>query len=97
MKCLKSFVLNQALSLSHEWYVDSHPRKAEMIALGVGWDRLSLVQIEQNEDLVAIPEEIVEPLLLEVHFMRNKMKPHGPMAQKIWKLMLEFRDEFNEE
>jgi DNA-binding transcriptional LysR family regulator len=70
-----------------QWYVDTHARKTEFIAMGLGWGRISTMQLEDYPDLVTINAKLVEPVSIDIYLMRNKQQPHGPLAQKLWKSM----------
>ena len=71
-----------------KWYVDSHTRKTELILAGIGWGRLSESQLKgpskDKKSLKVIPEELVPTLEFEIHLMRNRKVPHGPIAKSIW-------------
>lgn len=78
---------NLSASSKYQWYVDSHPRKCEFILLGVGWGRISRAQAESCDNLIVIPEEMVSKVKIDIHVMRNRYVPHGPLAREIWELM----------
>lgn len=72
-----------------KWNVDSHIRKSELIIMGMGWGRLSSLQIKPLQNLVQIPESLIERVNVDIYLMRNKLKPVGPIARKLWESMLD--------
>jgi DNA-binding transcriptional LysR family regulator len=75
-------------SSGYKWFVDSHARKSELIFMGMGWGRISKLQLPEHDELVTLPESIVEPINIDIHLMRNKQTPHGPVAREIWDAMI---------
>jgi len=69
----------------NRWYVTNHARKEEMILNGLGWGKIAKTTINDQQDkLVKIGTNIISSQTLEIHFMRNKLMPMGPIAKKIW-------------
>ncbi|NRA63446.1 MAG: LysR family transcriptional regulator [Pseudobacteriovorax sp.] len=81
-------VLKQASNhsdASHwQWFVDSHSRKTELISMGFGWGRVSEQELTELNDLTRLPEDMVPSMTIEMHLMRHKTKPLGPIARKLW-------------
>jgi DNA-binding transcriptional LysR family regulator len=71
-----------------KWYVDTHSRKSDLIIMGMGWGRISQRELSKQRDLKLLPQELVGKITIDIHLMRNREKPHGPVAQEIWKAML---------
>ncbi|OYZ11262.1 MAG: hypothetical protein B7Y39_19690 [Bdellovibrio sp. 28-41-41] len=68
-------------------YVSDHSLKHKMISNGFGWGRLAQHEVAselKKEILVAIRDENIKPFVLDLHIMRLKHKPMGPVAQVIW-------------
>lgn len=68
------------------WSVDSHIRKEELIKQGVGWGRLSKAAMIPS--LKMISPKLVEPISLEIFFMRHLNKTYGPVGEKIWESLV---------
>jgi DNA-binding transcriptional LysR family regulator len=71
-------------SASLKWYVDSHARKTELISLGMGWGRVSRDQWSQMDQTILIDQDIVEAISLDIHLMKHKLRPMGPVASILW-------------
>ncbi|WII72616.1 LysR family transcriptional regulator [Bdellovibrio sp. 22V] len=72
-------------------YVTDHALKHKMILNGFGWGRLPRNEIEQDLKkgrLIEIKNESVKPFFLDLHIMRLKLKPMGPVARIIWEELL---------
>ncbi len=68
-------------------YVSDHSLKHKMISNGFGWGRLAQHEVAselKKEILVVIRDENIKPFVLDLHIMRLKHKPMGPVAQIIW-------------
>ncbi|WP_413585603.1 LysR family transcriptional regulator [Bdellovibrio sp. HCB274] len=76
---------------SKKCYVTDHALKHKMIMNGFGWGRLPLNEIEKElkkEALVQIEDDQVKPFHLDLHIMRLKHKPMGPVARAVWAQLL---------
>jgi DNA-binding transcriptional LysR family regulator len=66
------------------WFVTEHARKKDLILQGYGWGRLGLSEIDDRQDLMIIPKEMLEPIDLKIYFMRHRQKAYGEVAKRIW-------------
>lgn len=72
-------------------FVTDHSLKHKMIVSGFGWGRLPLNEIEKElkkESLVEIHDERVKSFTLDLHIMRLRHKPMGPVARAVWEQLL---------
>jgi DNA-binding transcriptional LysR family regulator len=68
-------------------FVTDHQMKKHLIKDALGWGRLSEHEIKdelKTGSLVIIDEKLVAPFIFDIHIMRNKKKPMGPIARAIW-------------
>jgi len=66
-------------------YVSDHSMKCKIIAAGLGWGRLARHEIQEDyPELVRIKDKLIQSHHFELYFMRNKNRPMGPVAKKIW-------------
>ncbi|UYL08559.1 LysR family transcriptional regulator [Bdellovibrio sp. SKB1291214] len=76
---------------SKKSYVTDHALKHRMIMSGFGWGRLPLTEVEKElkkENLILIEDDQVKPFSLDLHIMRMKHKPMGPVARAVWEQLL---------
>nr|WP_295898972.1 LysR family transcriptional regulator [uncultured Bdellovibrio sp.] len=76
---------------SKKCFVTDHSLKHKMIVSSFGWGRLARNEIESDlkkGHLVEIRDEDVKPFTLDLHIMRIKHKPMGPMARAVWAQLL---------
>ncbi|MBC7658305.1 MAG: LysR family transcriptional regulator [Chitinophagaceae bacterium] len=68
-------------------YVTDHAMKRNLIREGFGWGRLAKHEVESelySGDLKIICSKELEPITIDLHLMRNTMRPMGPVAKSIW-------------
>jgi DNA-binding transcriptional LysR family regulator len=68
-------------------FVTDHQMKKHLIKEGLGWGRLTRHEIStelRNGSLVEIDLPEVESFKFDIHIMRNKKRPMGPIARVIW-------------
>jgi DNA-binding transcriptional LysR family regulator len=68
-------------------YVSDHSMKRKLILEGFGWGRLARHEVEaelKNGQLVLLDRSGLERIEINLHLMRNKLKPMGPVAKAIW-------------
>lgn len=68
-------------------FVTDHQMKKHMIKEGLGWGRLTRHEIAtelKNGSLIEINLPQVEAFKFDIHIMRNKKRPMGPIARAIW-------------
>lgn len=68
-------------------FVTDHQMKKHLIKEGLGWGRLTRHEIAtelKNGSLVEIDLPEIASFKFDVHIMRNKKKPMGPIARSIW-------------
>ncbi len=65
-------------------FVPDHHTKRQLIMSGLGWGRLSNLEIEGEKDLVIIDENICSKINLDLCLMKPKNRPIGPIARVIW-------------
>lgn len=76
---------------SRKSFVTDHSLKHKMIVNGFGWGRLPFSEIENDlkkGNLVEIVDGYINSFELEIHMMRLKRKPMGPVAKSIWTRLL---------
>lgn len=66
--------------------VTDHSMKRRLIEEGFGWGRLAQHEIDAKS-LHAIEPALAPPFALDLHVMRSKLKPMGPIARKVWGLL----------
>jgi DNA-binding transcriptional LysR family regulator len=72
---------------SKKCFVTDHSLKHKMILNGFGWGRLPRNEIDKElkkDLLVEIHDDNVKPFVLDLHVMRLKNKPMGPVARAVW-------------
>lgn len=82
---------------SRKSLVTDHSLKHKMILNGFGWGRLpeSEIQAELKKGtLLEINDGYVSSFDLEIHIMRLKRKPMGPVAKAIWSKLLKNAEAF---
>jgi DNA-binding transcriptional LysR family regulator len=75
------------ISKGPKCYVSDHSMKTKLILGGFGWGGLAKYEIEaelKSKKLVPIKDSSVKPVSFDLYVMRNKTKPMGPSAKKIW-------------
>lgn len=75
------------LADSRTCYVTDHSLKYKMITQGLGWGRLARHEVStdlKKENLIEIKDPSVKSFTLDLHIMRSKNKPMGPVARTIW-------------
>jgi len=75
------------LADSRTCYVTDHSLKYKMITQGLGWGRLARHEVSadlKKETLIEIKDSNVAPFMRDLHIMRPKHKPMGPVARAIW-------------
>ncbi len=80
------------LETTRKCYVTDHGIKRELIRAGYGWGRLSRDEIVwdlKNSVLKEATCPNVKSIHLEVHLMRNRRNPMGPISKTIWERMLQ--------
>lgn len=65
-------------------FVPDHHTKRQLITNGLGWGRLSNLEIAEEKDLVIIDENICSKINLDLCLMKPKNRPIGPIARVIW-------------
>jgi DNA-binding transcriptional LysR family regulator len=73
----------------HKIFVPDHFTKLRLIQGGIGWGRISRMELEKSEFLVPIDNSLCEIITLELCILRAKQRPIGPIAQTIWKAFQE--------
>ncbi|QDK47029.1 hypothetical protein DOM22_18620 [Bdellovibrio sp. ZAP7] len=76
---------------SKKSYVTDHALKHRMIMNGFGWGSLPFSEVEKELSrgtLIQIKDEHVKPFYLDLHIMRMKHKPMGPVARAVWEQLL---------
>lgn len=79
------------MSDSKKCFVTDHSLKHKLIVNGFGWGSLAKNEIEhelKKGTLVAISDDRVKPFILDLHVMRLKHKPLGPVARLVWQQLL---------
>lgn len=79
------------LADSRKTFVTDHSLKQKMIINGFGWGRLARNEIEtelKKGHLVEIKDDQVKPFQLDLHIMRLKHKPMGPIARAVWEQLM---------
>lgn len=79
------------LSDSKKCFVTDHGLKHKMILNGFGWGRLPRGEIQNElnkEVLVELKNEQVKPFTLDLHVMRLRHKPLGPVGKTVWEYLL---------
>lgn len=72
-------------------YVTDHSMKRHLIVNGFGWGRLADHEIAAElkaRRVVKIEDEAVQGFTLDIHVMRNRLKPMGPVARKVWDALM---------
>lgn len=64
--------------------VSDHGMKRRLIKEGFGWGRLAAHEIIETADLHQIVHESVPPFVLDLHVMRSKLRPLGPLGRIVW-------------
>lgn len=70
--------------------VSDHSMKSRLIQAGFGWGRLAAHEIDEIAGLTRIDSDFIPPFVLDLHVMRSKLKPMGPMARTVWGLLEAF-------
>lgn len=68
-------------------FVTDHALKRRLILEGLGWGRLARHEVAgglKDGALVAIPSAAAASFTLELHAIRSKQKPMGPVARSLW-------------
>lgn len=65
-------------------FVPDHHTKRQLITNGLGWGRLSNLEIQDEKSLVIIDEKICSKINLDLCLMKPKNRPIGPIARTIW-------------
>lgn len=65
-------------------FVPDHHTKRQLITNGLGWGRLSNLEILEEKDLIVIDEKICSKINLDLCLMKPKNRPIGPIARVIW-------------
>lgn len=76
---------------SRKSFVTDHSLKHKMIVNGFGWGRLPYSEIEselKKGSLIEVADGYLNSFELEIHIMRLKSKPMGPVAKAIWTRLL---------
>lgn len=72
-------------------FVTDHTLKRNLVVNGFGWGRLATYEV-QNElrkgTVIEIKHDSIVPITLNLHIMRSKLKPMGPVAKIIWEQLL---------
>ncbi|WP_168196459.1 LysR family transcriptional regulator [Bdellovibrio sp. NC01] len=79
------------LSDSKKCFVTDHSLKHKMIINGFGWGRLPLNEVDKDikkDLLVIIDDEQIKAFTLDLHVMRLRTKPLGPVAKAVWNQLL---------
>ncbi|WP_374075179.1 LysR family transcriptional regulator [Bdellovibrio bacteriovorus] len=77
---------------SKKCFVTDHSLKHKMIVSGFGWGRLARNEVEKDlkkDLLIEIHDENIKPFTLDLHIMRLKHKPLGPVAKAVWAQLLQ--------
>jgi DNA-binding transcriptional LysR family regulator len=68
-------------------FVTDHAMKTKLIKEGFGWGRLALHEIADDLKrgrLLKVKPSVAQPVTFDLHFMRCRRKPLGPVARKVW-------------
>lgn len=68
-------------------YVTDHSLKRRLIEDGFGWGRLARHEAFaglESIKLIAIPKSLTSGFVLELHVMRHRLRPMGPVARAVW-------------
>lgn len=68
-------------------FVTDHTLKRRLIEGGFGWGRLARHEIQDQlkaKHLTVIPSALAKGFTLELHVMRSKNRPMGPVARAVW-------------
>ncbi len=68
-------------------YVTDHSLKRRLIEEGFGWGRLARHEASdglKSKTLMAIPNSVSAGFVLDLHVMRSKLVPMGPVARAVW-------------
>jgi len=68
-------------------YVTDHSLKRRLIEEGFGWGRLARHEAAASLEsgrLQSIPRNIADSFNLDLHIMRSKVRPMGPIARSVW-------------
>lgn len=79
------------MSDSRKCFVTDHSLKHRMITNGFGWGRLAKNEVEsalKKGDLIQIHDDQLKPFVLDLHIMRLKHKPMGPVARSVWEQLV---------
>ncbi|WP_291516394.1 LysR family transcriptional regulator [Bdellovibrio sp. ArHS] len=73
-------------------FVSDHALKRHLILNGFGWGRLATYEVQselQKGTVIEIKHDSIVPIALDLHIMRSKVKPMGPVAKMIWEQLLQ--------
>jgi DNA-binding transcriptional LysR family regulator len=68
-------------------FVTDHSLKRRMIEDGFGWGRLAHHEAAaglQSGQLQSIPSHLAAGFTLDLHVMRSRTRPMGPIARSVW-------------
>jgi DNA-binding transcriptional LysR family regulator len=68
-------------------YVTDHSLKRRLIEEGFGWGRLARHEASaglESKELIAIPKSLMGGFVLDLHVMRHRLRPMGPVARAVW-------------
>ncbi|MBS1972283.1 MAG: LysR family transcriptional regulator [Bdellovibrionales bacterium] len=79
------------MSDSRKCFVTDHSLKHRMIMNGFGWGRLAQNEVAgalKKGELIQIHDDQLKPFVLDLHIMRLKHKPMGPVARAVWEQLV---------
>ncbi|MBT6096151.1 MAG: LysR family transcriptional regulator [Rhodospirillaceae bacterium] len=78
------------LKATTPWTVNDFVMKKRIISSGMGWGRMPRHMVEteiENRELIQLRSNDFAPISADVKMVRQKNKPIGPVAAKLWQLM----------
>jgi len=78
------------------WAVNNNATKKDFILAGLGWGRLPSHFIQEEllkGSLVPLNIESIKPAKVEIQLVRQRNRPVGPIAQKLWKQIQQWSQE----
>ena len=74
------------------WRVNDFPTKRQLLLDGLGWGHMPQLMISQDlasGDLIELDLDFLPKNTARLRLVRKRHKPHGPVATRLWDLLLE--------
>jgi len=74
------------------WRVNDFPTKRQLLLDGLGWGHMPQLMIAKDldsGDLVPLELAFLSKSIARLRLVRKRNKPHGPVASRLWNLLLE--------